>query len=147
MPLTLPHRIPIFEKQRSKKCHQSYWSVRRNAFGVVCSTKEDSVYTNICNRPKFLSHRRKSFWRSKHLGGSRNSEQHREKQKTLIAESYTPTKDQHRNWKWWFGKCFSFSRAVFSGSMFIFRCVSGEKLRNQQQSLSMNGNKLIQGVI
>ena len=29
----------------------------------------------------------------------------------------------HRTWKWWFGRLFSFSRGVFSGSMLIFGCV------------------------
>ena len=32
---------------------------------------------------------------------------------------YTP-EDWHRTWTWWFGKWFSFSRGVFSGSMLIF---------------------------
>ena len=38
---------------------------------------------------------------------------------------YTP-EDSHRTWKWWFGRWFSFSRGVFSGSMLIFRGVLGE---------------------
>ena len=35
---------------------------------------------------------------------------------------YTP-EDWHRTWKWWFGRWFSSSRGVFSGSMSIFRGV------------------------
>ena len=34
-------------------------------------------------------------------------------------------KDQHRTWKWSFGRCFSFFRGVFSGSMLMFLGVSG----------------------
>ena len=32
----------------------------------------------------------------------------------------TPLKIKHRTWKWWFGRWFSSSRGVFSGSMLIF---------------------------
>ena len=35
---------------------------------------------------------------------------------------YTP-EDWHRTWKWWFGRWFSFSGSVFSGSILIFRSV------------------------
>ena len=42
--------------------------------------------------------------------------------RTVFHLTYTP-KDQHRTWKWWFGRLFSSSRGVFSGSMLIFRGV------------------------
>ena len=41
-------------------------------------------------------------------------------------------------WKWWFGRCFSFSRGVFSGSMLIFPGVHGCCQDSKQPVCKMN---------
>ena len=84
--------------------------------------------SNYIISPRFGVKTKKTYLKKNHLEHG-NTETKRlthpllEKLKNHFG--YTP-EDQHRTWKWWFGRWFSFSRGVFSGSMLILQGCIGK---------------------